>query len=275
MSILPPLLAILAVAPVRAALPPIYLYHDDKYAHFGYLNAPKYLDFTPGAAWPLGTVPGDPCRAHRAMMVTLGSALGQGGVAARLLDAPGWLELCRGGSHAIVVNICQTTPDLIFAGQSQGSPLERWLAAGGILVQSGDWPFFWYCDGTGKVRGDGAMAKGDEDIFHADLVKDGFTDLPVAPTELARQYLPSVAPVVSQRPFDLAAVKAACPWFEVYLQGERAGQVAADGLAFRVPGGQGYFVGFHFLRGPHTDTAQAVLEFLGGRAPRLFGGEGT
>lgn len=274
-------LAVVSVAaalPAAPALPPVYLYHDDAYANYGYLQAPKAVTLVQGGAWPIA--PGGNTQAsayHRGMMRALAGELTAAGVPGEPLDAAGWLALCRSGRRAIVVTICQNLPDLIFSGQAEGSPLETWLDGGGILVYSGDWPFYWYTDRSGKGSDAGAGVRGDDAIFDADLVRDGMVGITCQPTEQGARALPSLRGTWTLRPFDLDAVERACPSCETYLQGERTQdglrQRAADGLCFRLPHGSGSFVGLHFERGPHGDTAQVVLEFLTGRARELFGGE--
>ncbi len=269
--------ALAAAEPASAALPSVFLYHDEAYVGFNYLTASKDVVFAPDAYWPIlpGTV--DVRGHHRELMEGLRGALAAVGIPAQILDAAAWGRLCQERKAAVVVDIGQIVPDTVFRGQPTGAPLRDWLMAGGMLVYSGDWPFYWYVDGSGKASCEGAGPQGGDAIFGADLVKEGFTDFPTSPTEVGKRWLPSLSASWSQRPFDLTAVQKACPWSEAYLVGERdqggAHQVAADGLAFRPPGAKGYFAGFHFRPGMHTDTNQLVFEFLTRRAPTLFGGE--
>jgi hypothetical protein len=272
------ILALLTLsAVVHAAQPPVYLYHDDARGGFNYLAASKDVLFAPGGYWPILPGTADVTSHHREMMAGLRAALIAAGVPTELLDATGWGKLCRERTTATVVDICQAVPDTVFKGESQGAPIREWLLSGGTLIYAGDWPFYWYSDAAGKMSCEGAASQGDDAVFGADLVKDGFTDFATNPSDTGRKVLPSLMPSWSQRPFDLAAVRKACPWSEAYLVGERgagpAMQSAADALAFRPPGARGYFVGFHFRRGMHTDTNQLVYEFLTLRAPALPRGE--
>ncbi len=86
------------------------------------------------------------------------------------------------------------------------------------------------------------------------------------PTEDGAAALPAFEGWRSARPFDADAVRAHCTWYELYGLGERrAGNEtrrAADPLAFRMPNGKGYFFGCRFSRGPHTDAAQMVYDFI-------------
>jgi hypothetical protein len=270
------LAVVLASAAARAAQPPVYLYHDDARGGFNYLAASKDVLFSPGGYWPILPGTADVTTHHRELMAGLRAALAAAGIPAEMLDAAGWGKLCRERTIATVVDICQAVPDTVFKGESQGAPVREWLHSGGNLVYAGDWPFYWYADAAGKTNCEGAASQGDDDVFGADLVKEGFTDFVTNPSDAAKRLLPSLMPSWTQRPFDLAAVQKLCPWSEAYLVGERgagpAHQLAADGLAFRPPDAKGYFVGFHFRRGMHTDTNQLVYEFLTLRAPALFGG---
>ena len=268
-----PVLLLLAAPTLAIASPPVYVYHDDQYASFGYLDPPKAITLQHGEFWPVAV--GDIQQAmpfHRALMQALASALTSAGHPTQTLDAPGWLRLCQTRQRAVVIDICETVPDLVFRGQPD-SPLRAWLEAGGILIYSGDWPFYWYCDATGKTSNQGAGPLGDDAVFGEDLVQEDFVGISTAATETGRQWLPSLRPTWALRPFNLDAVKAHCKHAEFYLTGDRqqagATQHAADGLAFQVPHGQGWFAGFHLTRGPHTDTAQVILEFVTRRLDNL------
>lgn len=250
-----------------AAAQPVRVYHDETYWSVGYLNADKQVTAR---------------RYHALMCEALVQALGREGVQASLIDAEGWLKLCQEGAACIVVDICQTLPSILYSGQDDGSPLEKWLEAGGILAWSGDWPMFWYAlPGDGRVAGESAQLEGDDDMFDADLVKDGYLDIAAAPTEQGKTVLPSLRPGGMTRPFDGAAVADSCEWYEIYGRGERPGpggqpMVAADPVCFRVPGGKGYFFAAHLRRGHHRDTNQLMLEFILNRGLGLLreGGDG-
>jgi hypothetical protein len=260
------------------ALPPVYLYHDEQFACYGYLDAPKAVTYPPDRYWPV--TPGDATAVgayHRELMAALGWSLRRQGARAQVLDAAGWRDLCERGDRAVVVVIGSTIPDVVFAGQPDGSPLDRWLKGGGGMVYSGDWPFYWHCNAAGANSAEGGASQGDDAVFGADLVRDGFDGQTTKPTPLGARWLPSLRDTWTLRPFDLEAVRRACRWSEVYGSGERTvngtRQTAADSLCFRVPGGEGLFAAFHLTRGQHTDTAQVILEFLSGRLPALLGGE--
>ena len=272
------LLAVLSSAVAAyAGQPPVYLYHDEARVGFNYLAASKDVLFTPGGYWPILPGTADVTTHHREMMAGLRAALAGAGIPAEVLDATGWGKLCQERTIATVVDICQTVPDTVFKGEPQGSPVREWLHSGGNLIYAGDWPFYWYIDANGKSGCEGAAGQGDDAVFGADLVKEGFTDFVTNPSEVGKGFLPSLMPSWTQRPFDLTAVRKLCPWSEAYLVGERGNgpthQSATDGIAFRPPDAKGYFVGFHFRRGMHTDTNQLVFEFLTRRAPALLGGE--
>lgn len=269
LPVLPHCLAIAAVLASlgAAAAQPVRVYHDETYWHVGYLDADKQV-----------TAP----LYHRLMCEALIQALEREGVEAAIVDAEGWLRLCREPERCIVVDICQTVPGIIYSGQDDGSPLESWLEAGGILCYSGDWPMFWYAlAGEAKAGGDGAQLEGDDDVFDADLVKDGYVGVATTPTEEGKAVLPGLRPGSTMRPFDATAVAESCAWYEVYGRGERPGpagqpMVAADPVCFRVPGGKGHFFAAHLRRGHHRDTNQLMLEFILNRGLELLrhGGEG-
>ncbi len=235
----------------QPAQTPVYVYHEPGAAGYGYFDAPKQVDTE---------------IFHLHLCEALAKALTEAGFTAKVIDAKEWLRLCDDRSRCVVVEIGQFPSHVLFAGQ-EGSPIAEWLKAGGILVYTGDWPFFWYVGGDGKTLGEGANSFGDDKIFGADLVREGFIDIGVEPTEAGKKWLPSLRPGGTVRPFDADAVAQACPWYEFYSLGKRTQadgtvQTAADALCFRVPKGDGFFAAFHLRRGSHTDTNQIIYEFL-------------
>ena len=243
----------------HAAKVNVYIYHDAGYFSAGYLDPPK------GA---------DAVEYHRLMANALGQELARHGVSSAIIDAEGWAEVCGQGRRCIVVDIAQSVPSTVYSGQDDGSPLKRWLQAGGLLCYSGDWFAHWYASPGGGHEGSSACQSGDDDIFGADLVRDGFVGIACEPTEAAQAVLPGFKGWRTSRPFDADAVVAACPWHEFYGLGRRpaAGGIlrAADPLAFRVPGGRGYFFGCRFGRSTHTDSAQMVCDFILNRGLSLL-----
>jgi len=260
-----PVAIVLLAALAPAAAQPVAVYHDETYWHVGYLDADKQITARVY---------------HRLMCEALVQALEREGVQARVIDAAGWLRLCEDKTRCIVVDICQSVREIIYHGQDDGSPLEQWLEAGGILAISGDWPLYWYAlPGDQRAGGDGAGWLGDDDVFDADLVKDGYVDMVMQPTELGKSVLPSLRSSYTLRPFDGLAVAQACQWYEVYGRAERpagggASMVAADPVCFQVPGGSGYVFGCHLRRGQHRDTAQLMYEFILNRGLLLLGNGG-
>ena len=237
--------------PAFSAQLPVYVYHEPGVGGYGYLDAPKQVETE---------------AFHLHMAQALVGALTDAGFTASVIDAKEGLRICNERRRCVIVDICQYPSHLLFAGQ-EGSPIAEWLRAGGIMVYSGDWPFFWYVGGDGKTLGEGANSFGDDKVFGADLVREGFVDIAVAPTDAGKKWLPSLSAGGTMRPFDADAVAAACPWHEFYSLGKRTeadGTVhtAADALCFRVPKGDGFFAAFHLRRGSHTDTNQIIYEFL-------------
>lgn len=245
-----------------AEQPSVYVYHDPGWFHAGYFNVPKSAE---------------PLRFHALMSEALVDELGRRGVAAEVIDAAGWARICAEGRRCIVVDIAQSVPAAVYRGEDDGSPLETWLEGGGILCYAGDWLCHWYALEGGGKSGEGALHQGDDDVLDADLVRDGFVGISCEPTDAAWQVLPQFEGWRTLRPFDAAAVADHCEWYEVYGAGARqaGGEtlMAADPVAFRVPGGDGYVFGCRFDRSAHTDSAQMVLDFILNRGLDLLAGE--
>ncbi|HID22011.1 MAG TPA: hypothetical protein EYP14_06375 [Planctomycetaceae bacterium] len=235
----------------------MYVYHEPNGRGYAYFDVSKRAE---------------PAVFHRRMCETLVRALKDKGISASVLDAKDWLAICRQRKLCVVVDMCQYPHESLYRGQDEGSPIEQWLDAGGVMVYSGDWPFHWYVKADGELDSRGAGQQGDDDIFDVDLVKDGFVGVEVAPTDAARKWIPSLHAGRTLRPFDAEAVKQHCPWYEFYLRGKRGARTAADALAFRMPHGKGLFVAFHLRRGSHTDSNQAIFEFITNRLPAVLKG---
>lgn len=253
--------AVIVGAEQAGNLIPVRILHDPVNAAFAYFDVPKVME---------------PADFHLRMCEVLRDALRRSGFDADVVDAKRWLEICKTRSRCVVVNICQYPFAPLYGGEDEGSAIEQWLDAGGMLVYSGDWPFFWYLRPGEGLRGAGAGGEGDDDIFDANLVEDGFVGIKVEPTDLGRKWLPSLRGGTTQRPFDAEAVKRHCPWHEFYSLGKRRKPdgkwlTAADALCFRMPAGKGYFAAFHLRRGTHTDSNQVIYEFITRRLPRLLG----
>ncbi len=234
------------------AVPPVYVYHEPGGAGHAYFDPPKALE---------------PEFFHRRMAEVLVEALRGAGVEASVADARTWLRLCRARERGVVVDLAQYPVEELYGGEDEGSPVEEWLDAGGVMIYAGDWPFHWYVGPDGALKGEGACSQGDDDIFDADLVRDGFVGIAVGPTEEGKRWLPSLRAEGTLRPFDADAVARHCPWYELYSVGTRPdaeGKVlrAADALCFRLPSGDGFFAAFHLRRGSHTDSNQVVYEFI-------------
>ncbi|MEA3402416.1 MAG: hypothetical protein U9R79_14355 [Armatimonadota bacterium] len=242
--------------------PDVYVYHDPHWFHVGYLDAPKSTD---ALTW------------HRLMSHALCDELGRRGVHAEVIGAEQWASICEEARRCIVVDIGQSVPGAIYHGQDEGSPLERWLEAGGILCYAGDWFCHWYALEGGERGGDSARHQGDDDICDANLVRDGFVGMSCEPTEAAEEVLPAFEGWRTLRPFDADAIEEHCPWHEVYgtaIRETDAGRLrAADPVAFQVPGGQGYVFACRLARSTHTDSAQMILDFILSRGLSLLGGE--
>ncbi|MHA1305261.1 MAG: archaellin/type IV pilin N-terminal domain-containing protein, partial [Candidatus Heimdallarchaeaceae archaeon] len=73
------------------------------------------------------------------------------GVEAKIVDASLLESYMESNKTGIIILTGNVPPSNIFAGESDGSLLETWIANGGTCIVPGDWMFYYYADGSSLV----------------------------------------------------------------------------------------------------------------------------
>ena len=152
-------------------------------------------------------------------------------------------------------------PEIVYTiGMKDDSPIENFLYGGGVLIYSGDTPFY----AVGKKDAPGQKIvpgnQGVMDVLNFTAQYITTTAAAVKPTPEGEKLIPSLEPFNPSRPAQINVLEAEkCDPIEVYAE---AGN-SADPVLFASPDMKGYFVHFHMeaLAGKPDDyLAQVGLE---------------
>ena len=152
-------------------------------------------------------------------------------------------------------------PEIVYTiGMKDDSPIENFLYGGGVLIYSGDTPFY----AVGKKDAPGQKIvpgnQGVMDVLNFTAQYVTTTAAAVKPTPEGEKLIPSLEPFNPTRPALINVLEAEkCDTIEVYAE---AGN-SADPVLFASPDMKGYFVHFHMeaLAGKPDDyLAQVGLE---------------
>ena len=152
-------------------------------------------------------------------------------------------------------------PEIVYTiGMKDDSPMENFLFGGGVLIYSGDTPFY----AVGKKDAPGQKVvpgnQGVKDVLNFTAQYITTTAAAVKPTPEGKKLIPSLEPFNPNRPGQINVLEAEkCDPIEVYAE---AGN-SADPILFAAPDMKGYFVHFHMEtlgNKPDDYLAQVGLE---------------
>ena len=155
-----------------------------------------------------------------------------------IVDANGLVEYMNANPTGIYVLTQGNTPDTIFQNKGADDPVYSWLREGGIGGFIGDYPFYYYWNFTSKSRVT-AKAAGQQNIFGVNVTNAN--DAEVSPTDLGKQYIPSLKKWTSNRPVGISALEQNNFEFESYADNG----ADADPVAYRTEDMKGWFINFH------------------------------
>ena len=175
-------------------------------------------------------------------------------------DADAFLAYMEDNPEGVIVSPI-VVPEIVYTiGMKDDSPIENFLYGGGVLIYSGDTPFY----AVGKKGAPGQkIVPGNQGVM--DVLNFGGQYITTAgaavkPTEEGKKMIPSLQPFNPTRPAQLKVLEAEnCDPIEVYAEGNDL----ADPVLFASPDMKGYFVHFHMegLAGKPPDyLAQVGLE---------------
>ena len=180
---------------------------------------------------------------------------------AEIVDSNGLAEYMKANPRGIYVITQGNTPGTIFKNQGEKDLIYSWLREGGIGGFIGDYAFYYYWDKGGRVTATGA---GQRSVFGATITNATVTT--VTPTDLGKEYIPSLKKWSSNRPSGLAVLQQNDFEFESYADDG----TNADPIAYRTKDMKGWFINFHTsccgtAIPPNDQIAQEYAELISNR----------
>ena len=155
---------------------------------------------------------------------------------AEIVDADGLVEYMNANPNGIYIITQGNTPGTIFKKDGKKDLVYTWLREGGIGGFIGDYPFYYYWDKGARVTAAGA---GQQSVFGV-TVTNG-TVSAVSPTDLGKEYIPSLKKWSSNRASGLAVLEGNDFEYESYADDGSN----ADPIAYRTEDMKGWFINFH------------------------------
>ena len=185
-------------------------------------------------------------------------------------DADAFVAYMEENPEGVIVSPI-VVPEIVYTiGMPDDSPIENFLYGGGVLIYSGDTPFY----AVGKKGAPGQKIvpgnQGVMDVLNFTAQYITTTAAAVKPTPEGEKMIPSLEPFNPSRPAQLKVLEAEnCDPIEVYAE---AGG-SADPVLFASPDMKGYFVHFHMeaLAGKPADYLEQVGLEIGELITNRFG----
>ena len=185
-------------------------------------------------------------------------------------DADAFVAYMEENPEGVIVSPI-VVPEIVYTiGMPDDSPIENFLYGGGVLIYSGDTPFY----AVGKKGAPGQKIvpgnQGVMDVLNFTAQYITTTAAAVKPTPEGEKMIPSLEPFNPSRPAQLKVLEAEnCDPIEVYAE---AGG-SADPVLFASPDMKGYFVHFHMeaLAGKPDDYLEQVGLEIGELITNRFG----
>ncbi len=157
---------------------------------------------------------------------------------AEIVDADQLVDYMDANPQGIYVLTQGNTPETIFQNKGKADLVHSWLREGGIGGFIGDYPFYYYWDfgANNRVPITGA---GQQTVFGATVTNANTAA--VKPTDLGKQYIPSLKNWTSNRPVGIGALEQNNFEFESYADNGSD----ADPIAYRTEDMKGWFINFH------------------------------
>jgi hypothetical protein len=159
-------------------------------------------------------------------------------LAAEIVDADGLVEYMDANPKGIYIITQGNTPETIFQNKGKDDLIHSWLREGGIGGFIGDYPFYYYWDFGANQRITAAGA-GQQKVFGVTVTNASTAS--VSPTDLGKQYIPSLKKWTSNRPSGLNVLTQNNFEFESYADDG----ANADPIAYRTEDMKGWFINFH------------------------------
>ena len=157
---------------------------------------------------------------------------------AEIVDANELVDYMEANPKGIYIITQGNTPETIFQNKGKADLIHSWLREGGIGGFIGDYPFYYYWDFgiNARVAPEGA---GQQSVFGATVTNS--STAAVTPTDLGKQYIPSLKNWTSNRPVGIGVLEQNNFEFESYADNG----TNADPIAYRTEDMKGWFINFH------------------------------
>ena len=161
-------------------------------------------------------------------------ALDAKGIKNNLVNAADLVTYMNANKTGIVIIATGLAPSEIFTNQAGKDPVRQWLIDGGVLIWTGDWPFY-YWDVTANLSG----AAGEIAVFGVTITSGTVSTM--EPTVLGKKLIPSIKEHTANRPIILATLKNNKFNYESYADNG----ALADPIALQTSQMKGWFVNMH------------------------------
>ncbi len=155
---------------------------------------------------------------------------------AEIVDSDGLADYMKANPKGIYIITQGNTPGTIFKKEGKDDLVYTWLRGGGIGGFIGDYAFYYYWDKGARVTATGA---GQQSVFGVTVTNGTVSQ--VSPTDLGKEYIPSLKKWTSNRASGLAVLKANDFEYESYADDG----TNADPIAYRTDDMDGWFINFH------------------------------
>lgn len=184
------------------------------------------------------------------MTLSAQKALEAKGIPFKVVKAPDLVTYMNANKEGIVIMTTGIAPGEIFKNQGDKDLVVKWLTDGGIMLWTGDWPFY-YWDAPANCPG----AAGEVSVFGVTFTQGlGPPGQKMEPTELGKKLIPSIKTHLSSRPVSLATLMNNKFDYESYADNGSF----ADPIALRTSKMKGWFVNIHTW--PENETLDEVAK---------------
>jgi len=153
-----------------------------------------------------------------------------------VVNAADLVTYMNANKTGIVIMATGIAPGEIFKSQGNKDLVNQWLTGGGIMLWTGDWPFY-YFDAPANCPG----SAGETSVFGV-IVTASTGSTNMTPTDLGKKLIPSIKEHTSQRPIMLKTLDSNKFNYESYADD---GATYADPIAIQAPKMKGWFVNMH------------------------------
>ena len=163
-------------------------------------------------------------------------ALDEKKITYEVVNAADLVTYMNANKTGVVIMATGIAPGEIFKNQGDKDLVRQWLTGGGIMLWTGDWPFY-YFDAPANCPG----SAGETSVFGV-IVTASTGSTNMTPTDLGKKLIPSIKEHTSQRPIMLKTLDSNKFNFESYADD---GATYADPIAIQAPKMKGWFVNMH------------------------------